>query len=282
MGEISNGVKIIDRYILREFIVPYFYCSFAFFLLYLVGDLFEHMDEFLKAKTSWHDVLRYYIYLSPTIFKHTAPFCLVLSLIYELGNFARHSEIIGMKASGVSPKRIAVPFLLLGLILSFCFFYISESVIPKANIELEALSKTYFKKSDAQNSKSYEDLAYSNAIENYVFYIHKLDLKKNTAQGIQVQHLNPQGSIQKLIRAETGRWLDNEWWLFNGTILRYDDVGDLQDDAESFTKRVVRIQESPQDLIREERASEKMNYPELKDSLLKKFGKKIPAPQSVE
>lgn len=275
-------MKIIDRYILREFILPYLYCNLAFLLLYLVGDLFEHMDEFLKARTTWRDMLRYYTYLIPTIFTHTAPFSLVLSLIYELGNFARHSEIIGMKASGISPKRIAVPFLFLGLILSLVFLYLSEHVIPKANVELEALSKTYLQKSSTQSSKSYEDLAFSNVKDNYVFYIHQLDLKNNFAQGIQIQYLTPQGSIQKLIRAETGRWLDGEWWLFNGAILRYDEVGDLQNGAESFAKRIVHIQESPQALIREEKASEKMNYYELKDSFLKKFGKKIPSVQSVE
>jgi lipopolysaccharide export system permease protein len=275
-------VKIIDRYILREFILPYLYCNLAFLMLYVVGDLFEHMDEFLKARTGWQDILSYYLYMIPTIFTHTAPFSLVLSLIYELGNFARHSEIIGMKACGISPKRIAIPFLFLGLTLSLVFLYLSERVIPKANVELEILAKTYFQKSTAQNSKPYEDLAYSNAKDNYVFYIRKLDLNDNSAQEIQIQYLTPQGTIQKLIRAEAGRWLDGEWWLFNGTVLRYDETGDLQDDAENFIKRMVRIQESPQDLIREEKANQKMNYSELKDSFLKKFGKIIPAFQLVE
>jgi lipopolysaccharide export system permease protein len=275
-------VKIIDRYILKEFITPFLYCSITFFLLYLVGDLFEHLDEFIRAKTSWYDLVRYYLYLGPTIFTYTTPFSLVLSLIYVLGNFARHSEIIGMKASGISPKRIAIPFLFLGFVLSLIFFYLSEFVTPRTNVGLETLSQLYLEKSSGKNPKSFEDLAYSNANDNYVFYIHTLDLKSNAAQGIQVHYLTPQGSIHKLIRAESGRWLDGEWWLFNGTILRYDETGDIQNDVENFVKRAVRIEESPEDLIREEKASEKMNYPELKNSLVKKFGRKIPARQSVE
>ena len=46
-------IKILDRYILKEFLLPFMYCSITFFLIYLIADLFEHMDKFIEASASW-------------------------------------------------------------------------------------------------------------------------------------------------------------------------------------------------------------------------------------
>lgn len=277
-------MKILDRYILKEFFLPFFYCSSAFFLLYLIADLFEHMDEFMKAGVQWKNILLYYGYLIPTIFLQTVSFSLVLSLIYELGNFARHLEITGMKALGISPKRISAPFLCLGLILSFLYISLSEFVLPKTNFRIEELTKLYFEKSSKAKASSHihTDITYSNIKENYVFYIRELDLKGNLARDIQVHYLSPQGAIKKVMRAEVGRWLDHEWWLLNGTIVNYDETGETEEDFQKFMKRLVDIQESPKDLIKEEKASLQMNFREYKTSLEKKFGKNIPPIQRVE
>ncbi|MBI1870102.1 MAG: LptF/LptG family permease [Chlamydiae bacterium] len=277
-------MKIIDRYILREFILPFFYCFLAFFILYFIADLFEHMDVFLKTHTPWKQILFYYIFLTPTIYTEISPFCLALSLIYVLGNFARHHEIVGMRASGISSKRIAFPFLLLGLFLSTTFFYLNESWLPKARLRMETFKKTFIDKEDAsQDSKIYNNLTYGNMKENYIFYMRELDLKTNTALDLQIHYLNPSsGSLEKLIRAQEGRWLDQEWWLFNGTIVRYDASGDIKEDPEIFLKRKASIFESPLELILEEKANEQMNYFEFKNYLLKKYGKKIPRPQKTE
>ncbi|MBI1884365.1 MAG: LptF/LptG family permease [Chlamydiae bacterium] len=275
-------MKIIDRYILREFILPFFYCILTLFLLYLIADLFEHMDEFLKSHVPWLDILRYYLFMLPNIYIEICPFSLVLALIYLLGNFTRHHEIIGMRAAGISSKRIAVPFLLLGWVLSALFFYLNEEVIPQTRLQSEIFKKIFSEKETDENSQRYEDLTYGNALENYALFIHKLDPKTNIAQDVQVHYLNPDGTMNKLIRAQTGRWLDNEWWFFNGTIVRYSETGDITHDPEVFYKRKTRIYESPLDLIREEKASEQMNYSELKNSLSKKYGGRIPASQRVE
>ncbi len=275
-------MKIIDRYIIKQFIMPFIYCSLAFFILYLIADLFEHMDEFLRAHTPWYHILKYYLYMLPMIFIQTSPFSLVLALIYELGNFARHFEVVGMKACGISPKRIALPFLGLGFLLSVILLYLHEGVLPKSFVRLDQFKKMYFEKGESKNAKSYRDLAYSNAKENYVFYIHELDLKKNIAKDAQVHYLTPNGSIEKLFRAKEAQWLDKQWWFLDGSILRYDKTGEIEDTPEQFGKMVMRMGESPEDLIREEKANEQMNYLEFRFSLSKKYGKKIPAYEKVE
>jgi lipopolysaccharide export system permease protein len=275
-------IKILDRYILKEFLFPFMYCSLTFFLIYLIADLFEHMDKFIEAKASWLNVVSYYFYLLPTIFTHTAPFSLVMALIYELGNFARHFEIIGMKASGVSPARIAQPFFFVGLSLTALFFLIKEVISPNANMQLENIQKIYFENISKPGDQSYDNLTFSNVKENYVFYIRELDLKRNLASDIQIHYLSEAGSIEKLLRAASAKWADGEWWLLRGTIVRYNSDGEISDHIESFNKHLSSIQESPLDLIREEQASLQMNYFQMKNNLTHKYGDRIPPSQKVE
>lgn len=275
-------MKILDRYLIKQLILPFIYCGLSFFVLYLIADLFEHMDEFLKIHMPWHEIFKYYLYMLPMIYIHTSPFSLVLALIYELGNFARNFEVVGMKACGISPKRIALPFLVLGFFLSLILLYLNEGVLPKSYLQLERFKKIYFEKNTDKNPKSYRDLACSNVKENYVFYIQELNLKTNLAKGVQVHYLTPSGLIQKLFRAKAAQWLDHEWWFLDGTVLRYDETGEIEDTPEQFEKMVLRIGESPEDLIREERANEQMNYLEFKSSLARKYGKKIPVHAKTE
>lgn len=274
-------MKIIDRYLIREFFLPFLYSTLAFFLLYLVADLFEHMDEFLRAGTPWLDIIRYYLFMLPFIYTQTAPFALVLSLIYELGNLARHSEIIGMKASGISSKRIALPFIILGIGLSTFFLLLSEFVLPNTSFQLEGIKSFYFEKNSDQKNSFHKDITYSNVKENYVFFIQELDLKNKLGKNLQIHYLNSHGSVTQLVRAEEGRWLDEEWWFFDGQVIRYDENGELSTPPEKFVKRMMNIYESPKDLIREEKASEQMNYFQYRTSLIKRYGHQIPKSQRV-
>lgn len=55
-------MKIIDKYMLKQYLIPFGYCVGAFSLLYIVLDLFDRFADFVEAKVPAQDVLLYYAY----------------------------------------------------------------------------------------------------------------------------------------------------------------------------------------------------------------------------
>ncbi|MDA0991053.1 MAG: LptF/LptG family permease, partial [Verrucomicrobia bacterium] len=72
-------MKILDRYILRSLLVPLAYCLMAFAMLFIIWDLFEHMSQFLEARTPLTMVGLYYVLLLLPTLEFLAPASLLLA-----------------------------------------------------------------------------------------------------------------------------------------------------------------------------------------------------------
>ena len=83
-------MRILDRYTLRQLIGPLVWCLALFVILYLVIDLFGHLDEILRLRVPVHVVARYYGSMLPLIFVQVAPFACLMAVLYTVGNLNRH------------------------------------------------------------------------------------------------------------------------------------------------------------------------------------------------
>ena len=95
-------MKILTRYVLREFLIPLVYCMTGFLSIYVLFDLFGSFSRLMSAKISFKTVVLYFCgYLSP-YFHYIVPAALMLATLYTMWSFCRRSEIVAMRASGVS------------------------------------------------------------------------------------------------------------------------------------------------------------------------------------
>jgi len=126
-------MRLLDRYLLRELLVPLSYCLGGFFLFWLAFDLFSYMGELQDHKLRGGDILEYYLARSPEFLVFVLPMALLLALLYTLTNHARHHEIAAMRAAGVSMWRLCVPYLGVGLAASLCLFALNEFCVPNSS-----------------------------------------------------------------------------------------------------------------------------------------------------
>ena len=102
-------MRILFRYVFREFCVPLAYCLAGFMSIYVLFELFGIFNRILEAKPGLGLCVLYFAgYLSP-YFKWLAPACLMLAALYTMWSFCRHSELIAMRASGVGFLSIVRP-----------------------------------------------------------------------------------------------------------------------------------------------------------------------------
>ena len=126
-------MKIIDRYLIREFLKTMLLALVSFVLLFILVDVFEKLDIFIDAKAKAWMVAFYYLYQIPYILVLTLPVAMLLASMGTISQMSRNYEIVALKSSGISLNRIFMPLLVLGLLVSLLVLGFGETVVPFTN-----------------------------------------------------------------------------------------------------------------------------------------------------
>jgi len=105
-------MKILDRYLIKQFLLTIIFGLLAFTLIFVVIDMMENLDDFIDQNVSMDIILNYYLVFSPEIIKLITPVAVLFAALFTAGKAANLSEITAIKASGVSLFRFMIPFLI--------------------------------------------------------------------------------------------------------------------------------------------------------------------------
>src|SRR5919109_5129742 len=97
----SGWMRLLDRYLLRELLVPFAYCLTAFWIFWTVFDIFGELEDFQDAKLGIGELAIYYAIKTPELLVVVLPMALLLSLLYALTTPARYQELTAIRAAGV-------------------------------------------------------------------------------------------------------------------------------------------------------------------------------------
>ncbi|MGP8201013.1 MAG: LptF/LptG family permease [Limisphaerales bacterium] len=126
-------MRLLDRYLLRELLVPFAYCLGGFLIFYVAFDLIFEINKFQEGHLLFFDVVEYYIVTLPEILSdQVIPVSLLLACLYALTNHSRHNELTAMRAAGVSLWRLSLPYLVVGIIGGLAVFALNELWVPRA------------------------------------------------------------------------------------------------------------------------------------------------------
>ncbi len=125
-------MRLLDRYLLREFLSALVICFCAFVLLWITTELFGEIHKFQEAHLRASEIVQYYLFRIPEFLPIALPLTLLVGLLYALTNHSRYNEITAMRAAGVSLGRLCVPYFVVGILASAGLFAIDELYAPKA------------------------------------------------------------------------------------------------------------------------------------------------------
>jgi len=110
-------MRLLDRYVIRNFVQVYFYCIAGFISIWLIFDVSDNISNFIDNHIAVSLVVRYYGYADSAGVNH--PCCRLrwlLSLLFALGRMSRANEIVSMLTAGVSLPRVLLPLIGIGLL----------------------------------------------------------------------------------------------------------------------------------------------------------------------
>ena len=142
-------MKILDRYILQKLLTTFLFVVFIIVAVIVVIDITEKIGDFTKPEVPLSGIFQYYMDFIPWIANLISPITVFIATVFVTANMAGHTEIISILASGVSFKRMLVPYFISALIIALISFYFNGWVIPKANksrraFEIEFIEGKYY------------------------------------------------------------------------------------------------------------------------------------------
>ena len=262
-------MKLIDKYLISEFILPFFYCFLTFNIIFIIIDLFDHLSSFIEANTPVLQIIQYYLYLLPSLFVFIAPISLLLGLLYSLWQLTRHNELTAMRASGINFYRLVVPLLVFGLLMSIVISILNEEIAPRSCYWAAQFIDSQQKEDDFSGRYAL-DLPFKNEKDHRIWMIRKFDLKTYAMEGIKVIQERPGGADHEIVQAEKGKYYDGKWWFFNLTIQRSDTqnkpIGPVQTE---LVREMTEWNEKPKDFINEIKDPIFLSSRELKKFLMR-------------
>ena len=124
-------MRILTRYVFREFLVPLFYCLCGFVSIYVLFELSGSFSRLADAKPPALIVVKYFCgYLAP-FFQYLAPAALMLATLYTMWTFCRHSEIVAMRANGIGFFTIVKPLLVVAFAMACFVAWVDEWYVPR-------------------------------------------------------------------------------------------------------------------------------------------------------
>lgn len=253
-------MKILDRYLLREFLGYVALGLAGFIVIFIVVDIFENLDVFLEHHAAAALVMRYYLYRAPEVVVQVLPVALLLATFLALGQLNKFGELTAMRIGGWSLIRILRPVFAIGVGATIVALLLGELVVPGANRERYRIYNLQIQRIERPTETERSDVTYLGE-GGRIYFIHLYLIREQRMHEVSLQEFRS-GELVRRIDAAEAFW-DRRRWVFASGYLRTFEHG--RERAQAFDRMAVNgLPERPDDFAKEARQPAEMNYVELR------------------
>ncbi|HOI00142.1 MAG TPA: LptF/LptG family permease [Bacteroidales bacterium] len=195
-------VRRIYILVLKSYLGPLVLTFFISLFILLMQFLWKYVDDLVGKGLEWYIITELLFYAAATFVPLALPLAILLSSLMTFGNLGEHYELVAMKASGISLRKIMAPLVVLSIIISISAFYFSNNILPLANLKFHSILYDVRQQRLALNIK--EGVFYK-GIDDFVIRVDKKDDNGVDMEGIMIYDHREQNGNVNLTMAERGR-----------------------------------------------------------------------------
>lgn len=255
-------MKTLDKYLVKEFLRTFVVMFLASSVLFIVIDIIDQLSKMLRYGATLEQAALYYILRLPYLLTLTSPVIMLLTGLFLMNTLAKYNESIAVRAAGISIKRMLLPLIIIGFVVSIAIGWFGDYVLPKAEERREHLYQVEIKKGQARDRMLRTKIFFQEGsdVQNYVAFFngHTNEMKVIDKTIVAADF----SSILYKSEATSAVWDEGEW-KYNQLYQRKFDKGklvDYQQDKE-FVGEVMNV--TPLEFIRSGKPTLSMNYREL-------------------
>lgn len=230
-------LTIIDKYILRRYLVTFSVMILLFIPIGIVIDVSEKVNKMLENKIPFTQIAIYYynftVYFANSLF----PIFLFLSVIWFTSKLANNTEIIAVLSSGISYTRFLRPYIMGASIVSVFVLLMGFFIVPAASEGFNNFRYTYLKGNGKEIMRGQNTNVYRQINDNDFIYVNSFNEETKTAYNFTLESFKNDKLVSK-ISASRIVWNPK---TKNYTLYDYSKrtVGDLNDKIEKAAEKNV-------------------------------------------
>lgn len=204
-------MRLLDRYLLRELLIPLSYCLGGFLVFWLAFDLLSELEDFQRYRLRAFEVAEYYLVTLPEFLVTVIPLALLLALLYALTHHARHHELTAMRAAGISLARLSLPYFGVGLAFSLGVLALNELWVPRSQeLGQRILSRHVTGAETGSKGRWVRNLAFHNERQRRLWNIGLYDRERGALWNVNLDWQLENG-MRRRIAAEQGVFTNGAW-----------------------------------------------------------------------
>lgn len=258
-------MRLLDRYILRNFVQIYLYCIAGFISIWLIFDVSDNISTFLDEHIPLSRVAHYYLTQIPEVLVILLPVALLLALLFCLARMSRANEIVSMLTAGVSIPRVILPLIAMGALTSLISFFLNYSLAPHADLA----RRTFLEAQSRRPNKGVSGQIFRNRTDNRTWFIQQFKPGDNRFHNVQILQQDEHDDITReyLVTLAIYHPDTKAWELHAVKIVDYDAAGNIKRDRLFGSRVITDWSETPYRLASANFRAETLSVPELRDYL---------------
>lgn len=237
-------MKLLDRYILRQFLSTYVFVVALLLAVITVIDLTEKTDKYAKAQLGFVEILGYYGNFLPWIAGLITPITVFIATVYVTAKMAGHTEIVAILSSGVSFRRLLLPYFVGAALIAGVSFWLNGWIIPNSNKSRLAFELEYLK---PKTSSSFRNI-HMQVSKNVFLYLQSYNSNSDKGYQFTLERFKNRKLIEKLT-AKRIEWdtTKNKWTLYDWEITQINDIFEPASMKPDTTQQVDSLSNPPLD-----------------------------------
>ncbi len=214
-------MKILDRMILKDFIINLIGSLFFFVLLLQLLDIFANLWRYLNNEVILSQILQVSFLYLPKCISFALPVSVLFASSYTLGNFYSNNELISVFGAGVPLYRFVTPVIVLSVFLSFFLYYFEENFVIDTFRQKSELSAELLKR---KKSLSNSNVTVSSPDRKIIYNSDYYNDSNKTLSTVMIIDRSSEQDYPLRTDAKWAKWDDsmNYWVLMDCRVFSWD------------------------------------------------------------
>lgn len=276
-------MTIFDQYLLKKFLLPFFYCVSGFLSVWLIWDLSSNLPDFILGfntlgfSATLKLVVEFYLLQIPSVMLLSIPVGLLLALLYTLTQMSRRNEIISMLCAGQSLYRIFLPLVLVGVVMTGVLTLLNYKLAPQAGLIRDDMKDEI--KTGKKKQKGLANHLFRNREDHRLWFVTWINTETSQVLRLEVIQQNKEEVVTDIWYAFHAYYLpeSSTWVLEDARHVIVDGVGNLLSSEESPKLEIKGWHETPWKIASSTMNCEYLSLPDLHDYL--RYNAEFPSPR---
>ena len=261
-GPSRDSTHIIDRYLVREYLMLMGLGLAVTATLFMVVDLVQTLDRYLRLKPPLVYILEHFLYRLPAALHESLPVVTLVATLFLFLALGRYHELTALKAAGISLYRVSAPILGVGLVISVAAGCFQEIVLPILNDRGDEVDRVKIRGEAPRHLRLRQHLWVRHGDARF-YRVELLNPGTSDMYGVTILELERDF---RLVERLDARWAHSGpmgWTLSDGayrTVSAEDAVQTIP-----FSRTAIDLEENIEDFVRIEKPVSSMDFRELRD-----------------